>query len=72
MKFWKFMAMFTCLMINCISCCVKNKQYFWVIDAVEKDNLLKVASKIVPNGQYFLRIRIKCNEMVRVRNLFAF
>ena len=66
------MAMFTCLMINFISCAVKNKQCFWVIDAVEKDNLLKVASKIVPNGQYFLRIRIKCNEMVRVRNLFAF
>ena len=67
MKVWKFVALFACPMVIFVSCSLKNKQCFWVIDAVEKDNLLKVASKIVYNGQYLLRIRIKCNEMVRAR-----
>lgn len=46
-------------------CCATNKQCFWVIDAVEKENLSKVASVIVPGGQYFLRIRVKCDDKVR-------
>ena len=30
-----------------------------VIDAVQKENMTKV-----PNDEYYLRMRIKCNEMV--------
>ena len=36
----------------------------WVFDAVEKENLSKVASVIVSSGQYFLRIRVKCDDKV--------
>jgi len=35
-----------------------------VIDAVDRENLSKVASVIGPGGQYFLRIRIKCDNKV--------
>ena len=43
---------------------MQNEHCTWVIDAVEKESMTKVASRIVPNGQYYLRMRIKCNEMV--------
>lgn len=36
----------------------------WVIDVVEKDNMVKVVFIIVLNGYYFLRMRIKCDGMV--------
>ena len=66
MKLWKFVAFFAFLVLRIASCSVK-KQCFWVIDAVQKDNILKVASTIVAGGQYLLRIRVNCNGMVRVK-----
>ena len=65
-KVWKFFAFFTCLSFECCHfyCSMQNEHCTWVIDAVEKESMTKVASRIVPNGQYYLRMRIKCNEMV--------
>ena len=45
-------------------CSMRNDHCTRVTDAVQKDNMTKVASRIVPNGQYYLRMRRKCNEMV--------
>ena len=45
-------------------CSMQNENFTWVIDAVQKENVTKVASRIVPNGSYHLITRIKCNEMV--------
>ena len=56
----KYFAIFFILPL----CCATSKRCFWVIDAVEKENLSKVASFIVPGGQYFLRIRVKCDDKV--------
>lgn len=64
MKNWKYFAMFIVLVLGFTPCCATNKQCLWAIDAVEKVNLSKVASIIVPGGQYFLRIRVKCDDMV--------
>ena len=65
-KVWKFFAFFTYLSLKyChLYCSIRNEHCTWVIDAVQKENMTKVASRIVPDGQYSLRMRIKCNEMV--------
>ena len=59
----KYFAIFL-LVVSCKLCFAINKRCFWVIDAVEKENLSKVASVIVPSGQYFIRIRVKCDDKV--------
>ena len=66
-KVWKFFSFFTCLSFEyChLYCSMQNEHCNWIIDAVEKESLTKVASRIVPNGQYHLRMRIKYKEMVR-------
>ena len=38
---------------------MRNDHCTWVTDAVQKEKMTKVASRIVPNGQYYLRMRIK-------------
>lgn len=70
MELWKCFVQFVLfpfLAHRFATCSAKNKQCFWTIDAVQKDNLLKVASVIVPGEKYFLRIRVKCNDMVRIK-----
>ena len=64
MKIWKFFAFFACLVLEYFTFSQRNEHCTWVIDVVEKDNMAKVASTIVPNGHYFLRMRIKCDHMV--------
>ena len=60
----KYFAILFILVVSCTLCFATNKQCFWVNDAVEKKNLSKVTSVIVPGGQYFLRIRVKCDGKV--------
>ena len=43
---------------------MQNEDCSLVIDAVQKENMTKVEFRIVPNDEYYLRMRIKCNEMV--------
>ena len=61
-KVWKFFAFFTYSHLNVVISTVLCETN--TVPAVQKENLIKVASRIVSNGQYYLRIRIKCNEMV--------
>ena len=51
-KIWKFSAFFSYLLFEYCPfyCTMRNDHCTWVIDAVQKDNLTKVASGIVPNG----------------------
>ena len=60
----KYLAIVFLLVVSCTLSFATNKRCFWVIDAVEKENVSKVASAIVPGGQYFLRIRVKCDNKV--------
>lgn len=62
---WKYFALFA-LVVSLTPCLATNKRCVWVIDAVEKENPSMVASVIVPEGKYFLRIRVKCDGMVSV------
>ena len=72
MKLCKYVASFSLLVLySFVSCSAKNMKCFWVMDAVQKDNLMEVASIIVPGGQYFLRIRVTCNDMVKVSFLIS-
>ena len=60
----KYLAIIFLVVVSCTLCFATNKRCFWVIDAVDRENLSKVASVIGPGGQYFLRIRIKCDNKV--------
>lgn len=64
MENWKYFAILLVLVVSFTPCFATNKQCVWVIDAVEKGDLSKVASVIVREGNYFLRIRVKCDDMV--------
>ena len=61
-----FFAFFTYLSFEYCHfyCSMHNEHGTWVSDAAEKENMTKVATRIVTNGPYHLRMRIKCNEMV--------
>ena len=58
----KYYAFF--LVISCTLCFATYKRCFWVIDVVEKENLSKVAYPVTPDGEYFLRIRVECDDKV--------
>ncbi|KAL9954498.1 hypothetical protein ACROYT_G042046 [Oculina patagonica] len=60
---WKYFALFA-LVVCLTPCLATNKRCVWVIDAVEKGNPSMVASVIIPEGKYFLRIRVKCDKMI--------
>ena len=61
---WKYFTVFVALVVSLTPCFATNKRCVWVIDVVGKENLSKEASVILPEGNYFLRIRVKCDEMV--------
>ena len=70
---WKFSAFFSYLSFQYCHfySSMQNEHCTWVIDAVQKENMTKVAFRTVPNDEYYLRMRIKCNEMV-INNLRQF
>lgn len=66
MQNWKYFGIFIVLVAGFTPCSATNSQCFWVLDAVEKENPSQTTPTIVPGGQYLLRIRVKCDDMVRI------
>ena len=69
MELWKCSA-FSFIVFGLWCAFAKNKHCEWVLDAVQKENLSQVAPVIIPGGQYFLRIRVKCNDKVNCVKLW--
>jgi len=48
---------------------MQNDHCTLVIAAVQRENMTKVEFRILPNDEYYLRMRIKCNEMINCQML---
>lgn len=69
MELWKCSAL-SLIILGFFCAFATNKHCEWVLDVVQKENLSQVAPVIIPGGQYFLRIRVKCNEKVNYVKLW--
>lgn len=63
MENWKYFAIFIVLVLSFTPC---SASCWWVLDAVNKENPVEPTPVVIPGGQYLLRIRIKCDNMVRI------
>ena len=63
MELWKS-SVLSLIIFGFFCAFATNKHCEWVLDVVQKENLSQVAPVIIPGGQYFLRIRVKCDDKV--------
>lgn len=66
MENWKYFAIFIVLVLSFTTCSASKNPCWWVLDAVNKENPVEPPPVVIPGGQYLLRIRIKCDNMVRI------
>ena len=66
MENWKYFAIFNVLVLSFTPCSASKNPCWWVLDAVNKENPVEPTPVVIPGGQYLLRIRIKCDNMVRI------
>ncbi|CAH3111707.1 unnamed protein product [Porites lobata] len=63
MELWKSSAL-SLIIFGFFCAFATNKHCEWVLEVVQKENLSQVAPVIIPGGQYFLRIRVKCDDKI--------